>query len=491
MTAPETQALEAFWARLAQLAESQPAQPALCAGNQVLDYAQLLSAIEQRTALLRDSGSQVIALAMENGIDWLVWDLAILKAQRVGVPIPGFFSREQLQHVFETAGVDTLIGTLPAHSHDLQQGFSLGDQGLRCRDPVARNLPAGTAKITFTSGSTGQPKGVCLSAEHLLRVATSLRQACAPVEPQRHLVVLPLAVLLDNVGVYAALLAGAAVTLPADSGLRGNQLDIARLLQLLRASQPHSLVLVPQLLHALLQAAKIQPLPDSLRFVAVGGGRVAPVLLEQAATLGIPVFEGYGLSECGSVVCLNRPGHQRLGSVGQALPHCRLSLADDGEVLVHDAGYLGYLGDPTSPPEPLPTGDIGRLENGYLTLLGRKKNQFITAFGRNVNPEWIEAELCAQPAIAQALVQGEALPVNLALIVPRQIAFSQAQLASQIAQVNAGLPDYAHVHHWLVISEPFSTDNGLLTGNGRLRRDAILTHYQTELSALIPEEISA
>ena len=491
MTAPETQALEAFWARLEQLAESQPTQQAFCEGNQALDYAQLLVAIEQRAALLQDSGSQVIALAMENGIDWLLWDLSILKARLVCVPIPGFFSAGQVQHVFEAAAVDTLIGALPAHSQSVQQQFSPATQGLLRRNQAVRDLPVGTAKITFTSGSTGQPKGVCLSAEHLLQVAVSLCEACSPVDPQRHLVLLPLAVLLDNVGVYAALLAGAEIQVPADSGLRGNQLDIARLLQVLHEAQPHSLVLVPQLLQALLQAATVLPLPDSLRFIAVGGGRVAPQLLERAAQLGLPVFEGYGLSECGSVVCLNRPGRQRPGSVGQALPHCRLSLAEDGEILVHQAGYLGYLGDTASPPEPLRIDEIGGLEEGYLTLLGRKKNQFVSAFGRNVNPEWIEAELCAQPDIAQALVQGEALPFNLALIVPRQSAFSQQQLASQIAQANAGLPDYAQVQRWLVISDAFSPANGLLTGNGRLRRDAILNRYHAELAALIPEEIPA
>lgn len=260
---------------------------------------------------------------------------------------------------------------------------------------------------------------------------------------------------------------------------------------MLLQSQPHSLILVPQLLQGLLQAADAgAPLPRSLRFIAVGGGRVAPSLLERAAKHGLPMFEGYGLSECASVVSLNRPGQNRPGTVGQPLPHVQIRLAEDGEIMVRGARALGYLGEPPLTVDEWPTSDIGKLEDGYLSILGRKKNQFITAFGRNVNPEWVEAEIAAHPAIAQVLVYGEALPVNVALIVPRSSAFRVTDIEQAIAQANSRLPDYARIGPWLTASEPFSAANGQLTSNGRLRREQIIEHYQTALLGLLTEDIA-
>src|SRR5690606_20978777 len=108
-------------------------------------------------------------------------------------------------------------------------------------------------------------------------------------------------------------------------GLRGSSgLDPDRLLRTLHEVRPHSLILVPQLLFALVSAGERGLLPPiSLRFVAVGGAHVAPQLLRRAEALGIPVYEGYGLSECASVVCLNTPGGRRVGSVGRPLGHAR------------------------------------------------------------------------------------------------------------------------------------------------------------------------
>lgn len=486
-------ALEAFWQALASQAEQQPEQPALTDDHGAIPYAALPDTIATRSRQLLDNGCRSVALALHNSNDWILWDLALLHSGLICVPVPPFFSAQQVLHLLGTANVDSVIGTLPDGVEPESLGFSrtrLGWQRLPQALPPAP-VPEGTCKITFTSGTTGQPKGVCLGASALMTVASSLQAACAEVKPERHLVLLPLGVLLDNIGVYAALLAGARIFLPAHTGVNNNALDMPRLLQILHEIQPHSLVLVPQLLQGLLQAAQggLQP-PSSLRFIAVGGGRVAPALLEQAAYWHWPVYEGYGLSECASVVCLNRPSRQRAGTVGQALPHVQVSLAEDGEVLVHGVGPLGYLGSSDRVPSPWPTGDIGCLEDGFLSILGRKKNQFITAFGRNVNPEWVEAELTSEPAIAQAFVHGEALPANLALIVARHAQVTSAQIEAAIARVNAGLPGYARVQHWRVIEQPFCAANGLLTSNGRMRREAIFQHYHQALQGLIAEELS-
>jgi long-chain acyl-CoA synthetase len=214
-------------------------------------------------------------------------------------------------------------------------------------------------------------------------------------------------------------------------------------------------------------------------------------VLERAARLGVPVYQGYGLSELSSVVAFNGPGADRTGSVGKPLPHVELRFAADGEILVRGAVFEGYIGggeDPRTSEGFWPTGDIGHLDDdGYLQLDGRKKSMFITAFGRNVAPEWIESELAAGPAIAQAAVFGEARPWNAAILMPRDRTHAAA-LQADVGKVNDSLPDYARVSRWIVADEPFSPMNGMATANGRLRRDAIFAHYRVRLDGLYSGE---
>jgi len=217
--------------------------------------------------------------------------------------------------------------------------------------------------------------------------------------------------------------------------------------------------------------------------VAVGGARVSPHLLARADAVGLPVFEGYGLSECASVVALNRPGAVRPGSVGKPLPHVQVRIANDGEVLVAGSTLLGYLEEAPVTGEWWATGDLGHLdEEGYLYLDGRSKHQFITSFGRNVNPEWVESELTQGGVIAQAFVHGEALPHNLALLWPLDPAASDEAIEQAVRHCNAQLPDYAHVHAWRRLPAPLSPIDETLTANGRPRREAILQRYHTLLS---------
>lgn len=471
------------------LAESGP-QVALAEGERRLTYAELLGAVAARGRHLRALGAHRVALALDNGIDWVLWDLAALHAGLVCVPLPSFFSAEQQRHVLDSAGIDCLIGAAVP-------GFACVENDIYRRTVVQpAELHPGTCKITFTSGTTGQPKGVCLDLDTQLAVARSLVAASASRNVERHLCILPLATLLENIaGVYAPLLAGARVELMpmVQIGLSGaSGFDLMRFLQALQAAQPHSLILLPQLLLALVIAAERKlPVPDSLRFVAVGGGRVSTQLLERADALDLPIFEGYGLSECASVVCLNTPEQRRIGSTGQPLGHLQVTLAADGEVLVKGARMLGYLGEPAPQGEWLGTGDLGHFEQGFLVLRGRKKHQFITAYGRNVNPEWVESELMQQLPVAQAWLHGEALPANVAVLVARFSNTSDAQLQEAVDTVNRGLPDYARVHHWLRADAPFSTNNDLATANGRLRRVALLDHYQSAIDELMAEGVPA
>ncbi len=118
----------------------------------------------------------------------------------------------------------------------------------------------------------------------------------------------------------------------------------------------------------------------------------------------MPVYEGYGLSMCVGGVPQYGRKRCRPGSVGRPLPHVEVRLADDGEVLIKGSTLLGYLGEAPHADEWWPSGDLGEFdEEGFLYLKGRKKHQFVTSFGRNVNPEWVEAELTSAPSYRPGL----------------------------------------------------------------------------------------
>jgi len=454
-------------------------------------YAELLRDVDDWVDRLQRCGARRVAYRLPNGRAWIALDLALLKTGRVAVPIPDFFSAHQERHVLAATGVDTYV-VAPDHGAPAGSGFAIAarfDRVHVLRAASARPTPvhAGTAKITFTSGTTGAPKGVCLSAAHLLATATAVASALGGAEAWRHACTLPLSLLLENVaGAYANLSAGHEVCVASlsEMGISGSSgLNVAEFVAAQLRYRPDSIILVPQLLLALTAAAEFGiTLPATYRFVAVGGACVARSLIERARNVGIPAYEGYGLTECGSVVALNLPNDDRAGSVGKPLAHAMVDIRD-GEIHVRGATMLGYLGDPAA-PDTIATGDLGAFDAaGHLHVSGRRRNNFITAFGRNVSPEWIEGELQSEFAIATAAVFGESLPQNVALIVPRGQC-TDAAVAAAVDAANARLPDYARVGLWRTVPLSDFAAVGCLTENARPRRDAIVRHFRDVISGM-------
>ena len=484
-------------AALQRHAVSVPRKAALQDERGALTYGELPGEIEGLADRLRERAPRAIAILADNGTAWALADLAAHAAGIPCIPLPLFFSPGQIAHVLKAAAVDLVLTDQPARLQAALQQPGLAAepfhgalQRVRLR-PAAAALPAATHKVTFTSGTTGEPKGVCLGRDTMETVAESLRVASAATLDDRHLCLLPLSTLLENIGgLYTPLLAGATICLPglATVGLSGSSgLDVGRLLAALDAWRASAAIMVPQMLQAVVAAGRAgAPLPRTLRYLAVGGAPVAKRLLEEALSVGLPVHEGYGLSECASVVAVNRPGESRIGSVGKPLPHLRIDFADDGEILVRGIPWHGYLGDASACREQdvIATGDLGHLDaDGFLFLTGRKKNLFITSFGRNVAPEWVEGELASHPGIAQAACFGEARPFNCAVIVPYPGTPHDA-IESALDEANRRLPDYARIRAWIPAAAPFTANNGLSTPNGRLRRAAILGQYAAQIDAL-------
>ncbi|MGA0806112.1 MAG: AMP-binding protein [Pseudohongiellaceae bacterium] len=472
-----------------------PAHVVVDDGSTLHTWQDLREGVLQLAALLQSLGVSRVALHADNGVDWLLADLACQHAGMACIPLPLFFSEAQRSHVLAAAGVDAILTQMPElFAQSGQQARACPGVGLALllRQPAQpAALPEGTGKVTFTSGSTGTPKGVCLSTQHQLRQAAALQQAVGLQAP-RHLCVLPLGVLLENVaGVYAPLLAGGTVLLrPLQNlGFEGSSLrHPERFLQALQELQPDSLILIPQLLQVLVHAAASGWQPPAFRFIAVGGARVAASLISAARRLGLPVYEGYGLSECASVVSLNTPADDRPGTCGRPLPHVQLEQRD-GEFVIHGNLMLGYLGAAASwYPREFATGDLGCIDgDGFVHIEGRRKNLLISSYGRNIAPEWIESELLATMLFRDAVVVGEALPWCSALLYPVNGELGTTQIQQAIDRINARLPDYARIKSWLRLAQPLAATPELLTPNGRPRRTAINQHYQQQIAALYPE----
>jgi len=451
-----------------------------------LDRSALNAEVLVLSAVLRESGTQVLATLIDNGIPWVVADLAAEQAGVVHVPLPLFFSSEQNAHALQVANVDTLLTAPPQNARNSRVAridlLIAGQPVQALRLPVqGLPIPPDTAKLTFTSGTTGTPKGVCLSAQSLHRVRDGLVQALEPLGIRRHLCALPLAVLLENVaGVMAPLARGAECLVPplAELGLSGSSsFDAAVFNAAVERYQPHSLILLPQMLRVwvgwLMQQGRAAP--QGLRLVAVGGAAVGAPLLIAARRLGIPAYEGYGLSEGSSVQTLNLPGADKPGSAGRPLPHAQVRINPHGEIEVAGGLLAGYLGQPPLELTWWPTGDLGEIDtDGFVHVRGRLKHVLITAFGRNVSPEWVETALRGGRTIAQTVVFGDGEPSLSAVIWPVSAELTDAAIQAEVDAANQSLPDYARVMRWVRAQAPFSADAGMATANGRPQREAIL-----------------
>lgn len=491
--------MNSFFETLELFAQQHPKQIALVSDDVQMSFAELVAQVNDLAEWLVDANIGRAGLWGENSIAWVIADLAAWKAQITLVPLPRFFSAIQLHHIIEDSQLSCILVVGNAESiAPVANRSSTCVKNIYCdhlKESGTYLAINNICKVTFTSGTTGAPKGVCLTSDAIQNVTNALAERIyesptADVELNRHFTLLPLSTLLENIaGVYVPLLMGKSIVVleGASIGLLGSsELSMPTLLRRLHQYQPDSLIVLPQILMGFVGATTQGfPLPASLKFIAVGGARTSVQLLNQAHALGIPVQEGYGLSECASVVSLNSPLANKMGSVGRPLNHVQVKI-EHGEIRVKGNTFSGYLGlTPQANGDWLATGDLGYIdEDGFLFITGRKKNLLISSFGRNISPEWIESELALCRSIAQCMVIGDSQPFCSAIVVPSSSQITTDQIEADIARVNQTLPDYAQIKKIIFSSEPFTPSNHLLTDNGRLRRVEIGTHYRHEIEAI-------
>jgi len=460
---------------------------------------ELVEKVNRYTDIFTGVGITRLGIHLDNGLEWIACDLAAQAANITCVPLPTFFSAQQMVHCCNLAGINGIVTDEHSYIKKIIPEFDvttdLDDTRLLINKKFIHEKPLLTmnsasgntevvGKVTFTSGTTGSPKGVLLTQSAISDVVNSLTDALCNIGMERHLSLMPLSILLENIsGVYLSLKFGATIVSPKarSLGIFGSSgLDSEMLAKAINHYQPNSIILLPQLLLAmtiLVEEKRINTSP--LKFLAVGGGSVSPRLIERARNVGLPVYEGYGLSECASVVALNTPEHHRIGSVGKVLKHQRVDIKNN-EIVVKGNGYSGYLGVASTNSDEsciqenkiIHTGDEGYLDqDGFLFINGRKKNIIVSSFGRNINPEWPESRLLESPYIRSAIIMGEGKPSLSAIVVaPRENIFF---IAKHIKEINEELPDYARIMAWhLLTPEQFATKN-LMTANGRIKRESV------------------
>jgi long-subunit acyl-CoA synthetase (AMP-forming) len=235
-------------------------------------------------------------------------------------------------------------------------------------------------------------------------------------------------------------------------------------------------VLVPELLAAWvkeLQASGNRG-PGSLRFIAVGGAPISQHLATAAWQHGLPVYEGYGLSECSSVVCVNRPDARRAGTVGRPLSGVAVAV-DEGEIVVSGPTVMnGYVGEPQISGS-WHTGDLGHFDaDGFLIVTGRKDNVIVTAAGRNISPEWVEDIIAADSSVRRCVVVAHEREL-VALIIPTDssVCSDSPAMHNLVTSAARELPDYAKPRRYLAMSDQEFRRLDLLTANSRPRRSEV------------------
>lgn len=486
--------------------------------------------------ILQDSGVRLLLL--EDATELLC--CAALQAQLNG--LRRIVSLKQPDAAVAAQNLAVLDNWLPSDPEEERQPLQIDTDSL--------------ATVIYTSGTTGRPKGVMLSHRNILQNAIGCLRMIDIFPDDLMLSFLPLSHSLErNLGYYLPILAGSQVAYARSvPQLAEDLLQIRptiliavpriferiyhRINQKLRQDNPlvralfkkttavgwqrfehqqkraawsPELVLWPLL--ETLVAGKIQArLGGRLRFAVSGGAALAPDIARFFIGLGVPIQQGYGLTETSPVISANPLQDNLPASVGCPLSGIEVKIGDNDELYTRSSSVmLGYWNDPEGTRKVLSddgwlrTGDQARIENGHIYITGRLKEIIVLSNGEKVSPADMELAIAMDDLCDQVLVVGEGRPYLVALLVPKADQFAdfarglgldpdsediltepalEHALLERIHTLLHAFPGYAKIHRVAVVLEPWAIETGLMTPTMKLRRNRIIDNYQPLLDRL-------
>ncbi|MCA9270471.1 MAG: long-chain fatty acid--CoA ligase [Planctomycetales bacterium] len=502
-----------------------------------------------------EPGDRVAQLS-ENRYEWIAADLAIMSAGGVHVPIHASLTGPQVAFQIRDSGCRVALVSTAAQAEKLSRvaaelpqdvafvsydrvDVSIGGafvqtlaeaEACDVEGLLAANVdlfsgairsPDSLATILYTSGTTGEPKGVCLTHRNLVSNALATLAMFRQEESDVRINFLPLShIFARTCDLYIWIASGSQL------GLAESRDTVIADCQALR---PTHLSAVPYFFDKLYRGlsdagqaetpgAVRQMLGGAMRMLTSGGAALPDYLFDFFEKQELPIYQGYGLSETSPVITVSSPAANRRGSAGKPIAQVELRIADDGEILTRGPHVMrGYWRNDAATREILDkdgwlrTGDFGQIDDdGFLFITGRKKELIVTAAGKNVAPILLESLLTEDPLILQAIVVGDDRSYLTALLVPDpdqlQVALAACDIstaspeetlrhpevrslfANRIEQRLAKLSHYEQVRKFTLLPRAFTIESGEMTPKLSLRRKEIEANFADVIEAMYAKE---
>ena len=473
-----------------------------------------------------------VAVLSRTRLEWVLLDWAIMSIGAVVVGLYPTNSAKECEYILshsetvlvfvendEQRAKLASVYSGPVVGFDELDAFAQPDRSEPYDEPAEDDL----ATLIYTSGTTGPPKGCMLTHKNLVTAAIRVQNTLQD-ETDIVLLFLPMAHSFARIVHQGAAFHNSTLALVSDA---------TRVPEALARVKPTILPAVPRVyekIHAnvlgeierssglkraigrwALRVGAKNPLADALVFKKVRerlGGRLrlgisgaAPLgvdVMEFFHSLGVPVIEGYGLTETASSLSVNDPENFRIGTVGHTVEGCELKLDEDGEILVRsDTIFAGYFKDPEATAAAFTedgwfrTGDVGEVDaDGFLKITDRKKDLIITAGGKNISPQNLENALKASRFVSQALVVGDRRPYVTALITldPAEVDASgrdpQELVQALVDEVNRDRVRVEQIKRFAILPRDFTQEEGELTPTLKLRRRVVHEHFAEQIDQL-------
>ena len=487
------------------------------------------------------------ALLAPNSIRWLALDLALMAEGIVVVPLYTRQTPAELVAMMKDstpsrifcldAGIAAETKKLwpQAPQISLLEGVFAGDTA--APTPPCHHADTDLVTIIYTSGTSGEPKGVMLSAGNITFMLGCTNPRLdqlmgARTEPDTVFHWTPFCFAASWIVTLTVLSRKSVLSLSTDLTKLPEEIKLAApdyflnvptLLERVRAKVQASVhergglanIIFPRAQRAYIRRHNKQAQFGDFLWLGLANSLMAPAIRKSIGPnlkalicgsaplsvdtqlffmmLGIPVLQVYGLTETTAICTADDPRHVEPGFVGPAIPGIEMKCAENGEILVRGPNiFSGYWQRPTETAKALEggwfhTGDQGEVdENGSWRITGRIKNLLILNSGHNIAPEPLEEKLAQLlPEAGQLLLIGNQRSFLAALVTPASTdGLTDARIQSAIDAVNTGQPHYKQIHAFHVVPKPFTSETGLLTAMGKLKRDAITAQFAPEIEAL-------